>query len=56
MTTEEILTEIHATLKEILTVLKIAYPQAAKRLDSRWEGIFKPIKGTSDGVDRWPGN
>jgi len=53
MASEQILTEIHATLREILELLKVAHPEAAKRLGNRWEGVFKPIKGTSDGVDRW---
>jgi len=53
MTAEQTLAAIHATLQEILELLKAVHSQAAKRLANPWEGVFKPIRGTSDGVDRW---
>ena len=56
MTTEQILTEIHATLQEILELLKAVYPEDAKRLGNPWEGVFKPIEGVSDEVARWGPN
>jgi len=56
MTPEQTLAAIHATLQEILELLKAVHPEAAKQLSNRWEGVFKPIEGSSDEVDRWPGN
>jgi len=56
VTADQTLAAIHATLQEILELLKAVHPQAAKRLGNPWEGVFKPIEGVSDEVARWGPN
>jgi len=54
--TEELLAEIRDLLGQLLELARAANPRAAEAVKSRWEGLFQPIKGTSDEVGRWAPN
>jgi len=51
--TESLLIEIRDLLRQLLELVRAANPRAAEAVKSRWEGLFQPIRGAFDEVDRW---